>query len=195
MGDQLGECLVLCHRLLHLSISFPTRVARGDEPLSGPRAGVESGQPKKFGAMFFKNCLPLLGGLDHFLGLVAFKARELYDRHNVVLPWLPKNYLMRLRAHAGALQRRLNTAAMPLPIEARNGRTAPPLGCKEKRHWPARRQTAGSASLMIRYRCRAGAPSSPSRTPAGNTPNYRRLSMPIITLITAHRKQTPHWQL
>src|SRR5258708_23933800 len=85
MGDQLGECLVLCHRLLHLSISFPTRVARGDEPLSGPRAGVESGQPKKFGAMFFKNCLPLLGGLDHFLGLVAFKARELYDRHNVVL--------------------------------------------------------------------------------------------------------------
>src|SRR5258708_1461166 len=62
-----------------------------------------------------------------------------------------ENYLMRLRAHAGALQRRLNTAAMPLPVEARNGRTAPPLGCKEKRHWPARRQAAGSASLMIRY--------------------------------------------
>src|SRR5258706_10887795 len=90
MCHQLRECLVPCHCLLHLSISFPTRVARGDEPLSGPRAGVESGQPKKFGAMFFKNCLPLLGGLDHFLGLVAFKARELYDRHNVVLPWLPK---------------------------------------------------------------------------------------------------------
>src|SRR5258708_31302054 len=54
---------------------------------------------------------------------------------------------MRLRAHAGALQRRLNTAAMPLPIEARNGRTAPPLGCKEKRHWPARRQTAGKTTL------------------------------------------------
>src|SRR5260370_1339738 len=43
MCHQLRECLVLCHCLLHLSISFPTRVARGDEPLSGPRAGVESG--------------------------------------------------------------------------------------------------------------------------------------------------------
>jgi hypothetical protein len=27
---------------------------------------------------------------------------------------------------------------MPLPIEARNGQTTPPLGCKEKRHWPAK---------------------------------------------------------
>src|SRR5258706_2168047 len=90
---KVAVCVIsfaVCHCLLHLSISFPTRVARGDEPLSGPRAGVESGQPKKFGAMFFKNCLPLLGGLDHFLGLFAFKARELFDRHNVVLPWLPK---------------------------------------------------------------------------------------------------------
>src|SRR5260370_41493534 len=83
---------------------------------------------------------------------------------------------MRLRAHAGALQRRLNTAAMPLPIEARNGRTAPPLGCKEKRHWPARRQAAGSASLMMRYRCRAVAGSSHSRTPATTSPSFRRPS-------------------
>src|SRR6266436_5256197 len=87
MCHQLRECRILRHCLLHLSIHVPTGVARGNEPLSGPPAGVESGQPKKFGAMFFKNCLPLLGGFDHFLGIVAFKARELYDRHNVVLPW------------------------------------------------------------------------------------------------------------
>src|ERR1700686_2147865 len=43
MCHQLHECLVLRHCLLHLSISFPTRVARGDEPLSGPRAGVKPG--------------------------------------------------------------------------------------------------------------------------------------------------------
>jgi hypothetical protein len=30
--------------------------------------------------------LRLLGGLDHFLGLVAFKARELRDRHTLFLP-------------------------------------------------------------------------------------------------------------
>src|SRR5712675_590857 len=69
-----------------------------------------------------------------------------------------------MRGHYSAA---LSTAAMPLPIEARNGRTAPPLGCKEKRHWPAGRQAAGSASLMIRYRCRAVAASSPLED-AGN---------------------------
>jgi hypothetical protein len=39
--------------------------------------------------MFFENCLRLFGGLDHFLGLVAFKAGELYDRHKIILPDLP----------------------------------------------------------------------------------------------------------
>src|SRR5882672_9578763 len=91
---------------------------------------------------------------------------------------------MRLCAHAGALQRRLNAAAMPLPIEARNGRTAPPLGCKEKRHWPARRQTAGNDHLMIQYRCRAGASSSRSKTPAITSPSFRRPSMPLPWLLT-----------
>jgi hypothetical protein len=45
---------------------------------------VEPGHPKKFGTMFFEDCLRLLGGLDHFLGLVAFKARELRDRHALI---------------------------------------------------------------------------------------------------------------
>src|SRR5258706_1000839 len=39
---------------------------------------------------------------------------------------------MRLCAHAGALQRRLNTVAMPLPIEARNGWTAQLIGLQGK---------------------------------------------------------------
>src|SRR5258705_6833804 len=73
MCHQLRECLVLCHCLLHLSISFPTRVARGDEPLSGPRAGVESGQPKKFGAMFFKIAFPCLAALTISSGLSLLK--------------------------------------------------------------------------------------------------------------------------
>jgi hypothetical protein len=45
---------------------------------------VEPGHPKKFGTMFFEDRLRLLGGLDHFLGLVAFKARELRDRYTLV---------------------------------------------------------------------------------------------------------------
>src|SRR6266576_3147857 len=90
---------------------------------------------------------------------------------------------MRLRANAGALQRRLNTAAMPLPIEARNGRTAPPLGCKEKRHWPARRQTAGNVVSKIRYRCRADASSSPCRM-AGT----------YITKLPKAEHETAEWQ-
>jgi hypothetical protein len=50
---------------------------------------MKPGHPKKFGAMFFEDCLRLLGGLDHFLGLVALKARELRDRrHTVFLAWL-----------------------------------------------------------------------------------------------------------
>ncbi len=65
MCQQLRECWVLCHCLLHLSIHFPTGVARGNEPFSGPHTGVEPGQPKKLGTMFFKNCLRLLGGRDH----------------------------------------------------------------------------------------------------------------------------------
>jgi hypothetical protein len=48
---------------------------------------VEPGHPKKFGTVFFEDCLRLLGGLDHFLGLVAFKTRKLRDRHTKFLPW------------------------------------------------------------------------------------------------------------
>jgi hypothetical protein len=36
--------------------------------------------------MFFEDCLRLLGGFDHFFGLVAFKARELHNRHMEFLP-------------------------------------------------------------------------------------------------------------
>jgi hypothetical protein len=43
---------------------------------------------------------------------------------------------------------------MPLPIEVRNGRTTPPLGCKEKRHWPARRYAVGNGGLKNLSRCR-----------------------------------------
>src|SRR5258706_13281821 len=90
MCIQLRERFVLCHGLLHLAIHFPTGVARDNEPLSGPYSCVEPGQAKIFGAMFFENCFRMLGGLDHLLGLVAFKARDLYDRPSVLLPWLLK---------------------------------------------------------------------------------------------------------
>src|SRR6476659_8418331 len=100
MCIQLREGFVLCHRLLHLAIHFPTGVARDNEPLSGPCAGVEPGQPKIFGAMFFENCLRLLDGLDHFLGLVAFKAGELYDRHKILLGYLSGS-LPRMLARTG----------------------------------------------------------------------------------------------
>ena len=75
MCPQLCERFVLCHCLLYLSVYFPTGVARRNEPLSGPCAGVKSGKPKKFGAVFFENCLRLLGGLDHFLRFVGFEGR------------------------------------------------------------------------------------------------------------------------
>src|SRR3984893_4272183 len=89
MCVQLRECRVVCYFLLRLAIHFPTGVARDNQPFSGPGASVEPGHPKKFGAMFFKDCLRLLGGLDHFLGLIALKARELRDRrHTVFLAWL-----------------------------------------------------------------------------------------------------------
>src|SRR5713101_3085584 len=66
--QQLREFRVLRHCLLHLAIHFPTGVARNDQPLSGPHAGVEPGQPKKFGTMFFEDCLRLL--------LIAVRSRS-----------------------------------------------------------------------------------------------------------------------
>src|SRR5258707_14168225 len=89
MCPQLRECFVLCHCLLYLSVYFPTGVARRNEPLSGPCAGVKSGKPKKFGAVFFEDCLRLLGCLDHFLRFVGFEARKLYDRHDILPPLSP----------------------------------------------------------------------------------------------------------
>src|ERR1700733_6680793 len=86
MCQQLRECRVLRQSFLRLAIHFPTGIARNNQPLSGPYAGVEPGQAKKFGAMFFEDCLRILGVLDHFLCLVAFKARHLRDRHTY-LPW------------------------------------------------------------------------------------------------------------
>src|SRR5947208_1416651 len=76
MCPQLGEMLRPLPPLLYLSVHFPTGVARGNEPL----AVVKPRQPKKLGAMFFEDCLCLLGCLDHFLRFVAFEARKLYDR-------------------------------------------------------------------------------------------------------------------
>jgi hypothetical protein len=83
-AHSFANAFVLCHCLLGLAVHFSTGVARDNEPLSGPRACVEPGHPKKFGTMFFEDRLRLLGGLDHFLGLVAFKARELRDRYTLV---------------------------------------------------------------------------------------------------------------
>jgi hypothetical protein len=86
MGQQLRVCGVLCQTLLRLAVHFPTGIARNNWPLSSPRAGVETGHPKKFGTMFFEDCLRVLRILDHFLGLVAFKARKLRDRDTLLLP-------------------------------------------------------------------------------------------------------------
>ena len=71
-----------CHTLPNWRSAVTT------SPLSGPYAGVEPGQTKKFGAMFFEDCLRILGVLDHFLRLVAFKARHLRDSY-MYLPWFP----------------------------------------------------------------------------------------------------------
>src|SRR5258708_26247222 len=63
MCIQLRECRVVCYFLLRLAIYFPTGIARDNQPLSGPRTGVEAGHPKKFGTMFSKiafACLAVL---------------------------------------------------------------------------------------------------------------------------------------
>src|SRR5947207_12142850 len=89
MRQQLGECFVLCQCLLYLSVRFPTGIARSDKILPGPHTGVKPGKPKKFSTVLFEDCLRLLGGLDHFLRLVAFEARKLYNSHDLFPPWGP----------------------------------------------------------------------------------------------------------
>jgi hypothetical protein len=42
---------------------------------------VETGQPKKFGTVFFKDLLRPPDYLDHFVGLVGFETSKLHDRH------------------------------------------------------------------------------------------------------------------
>src|SRR5215831_12737989 len=78
---HLRELRVLCHGLLHFAVNFPTGITRRNQQLSRPRASVETGQPKKFGTVLFKDLLRLPDKLDHFLGLVGFETSKLHDRH------------------------------------------------------------------------------------------------------------------
>jgi hypothetical protein len=79
---------------------------------------VEPGQPKKFGAMFFEDFLRLLGGLDHFLAVVSFKARELHDPHTEFLPHFACCPWM--SGLKGALAR--NAMFFSLPAQAQPGK-------------------------------------------------------------------------
>src|SRR5262245_42836895 len=54
LRPQFRKCLVLCHRLLYLSVHFPTGIACRDKKLPGPHTSVKPGKPKKFGAVLFE---------------------------------------------------------------------------------------------------------------------------------------------
>jgi len=40
---------------------------------------MESREPKKFSAVFLNDIICYFGSLDHFLGIITFEARELYN--------------------------------------------------------------------------------------------------------------------
>src|SRR5258707_7375622 len=69
--------------------TLPSWNSACDKEFPGPHTGVKPGRPKKFSAVLFEDCLRLLGGLDHFLRLVALEARKLYNSHDLIPPLRP----------------------------------------------------------------------------------------------------------